>query len=193
MGAYRSPEGTGEWRRTPRQTLFAETEAEPKGQAGAEVPVLRFVRSGLSARCAGSGMETGASQSGRARGGRRKDRRNRSVGSRCEGISGRNPGLASHQDLHADSGTARLHTESEWEAAAVGHSDGARPGDPDGDPVDPGADLRSRFRGLLLWVPSWPVGPQALEEIRGHVKAGYQAVYDADLKGYFDSIPHDKL
>jgi RNA-directed DNA polymerase len=34
---------------------------------------------------------------------------------------------------------------------------------------------------------------QALEEIRGHLKAGYQAVYDADLKGYFDSIPRDKL
>src|ERR1700681_1648978 len=34
---------------------------------------------------------------------------------------------------------------------------------------------------------------QALEEIRGQVQAGYQAVYDADLKGYFDSIPHDKL
>jgi RNA-directed DNA polymerase len=34
---------------------------------------------------------------------------------------------------------------------------------------------------------------QALEEIRGHIQAGYQAVYDADLKGYFDSIPHDKL
>jgi RNA-directed DNA polymerase len=34
---------------------------------------------------------------------------------------------------------------------------------------------------------------QALEEIRGHISAGYQAVYDADLKGYFDSIPHDKL
>jgi len=34
---------------------------------------------------------------------------------------------------------------------------------------------------------------QALEEIRGHLKAGYQAVYDADLKGYFDSIPHDNL
>ena len=34
---------------------------------------------------------------------------------------------------------------------------------------------------------------QALEEIRGHLKAGYQAVYDADLKGYLDSIPHDKL
>jgi len=34
---------------------------------------------------------------------------------------------------------------------------------------------------------------QALEEIRGHLEAGYQAVYDADLKGYFDSIPHSQL
>jgi RNA-directed DNA polymerase len=34
---------------------------------------------------------------------------------------------------------------------------------------------------------------QALEEIRGHLQRGLQAVYDADLKGYFDSIPHDQL
>jgi RNA-directed DNA polymerase len=34
---------------------------------------------------------------------------------------------------------------------------------------------------------------QALEEIRGHLQAGCQAVYDADLKGYFDSIPHEQL
>jgi RNA-directed DNA polymerase len=38
-----------------------------------------------------------------------------------------------------------------------------------------------------------PKAHQALEEIRGHLKAGYQAVYDADLKGYFDSIPHEQL
>ena len=34
---------------------------------------------------------------------------------------------------------------------------------------------------------------QALKEIRGHIEAGYQAVYDADLKSYFDSIPHERL
>ena len=34
---------------------------------------------------------------------------------------------------------------------------------------------------------------QALEEIRSHLRAGYQAVYDADLKSYFDSIPHERL
>lgn len=34
---------------------------------------------------------------------------------------------------------------------------------------------------------------QALEEIRGHVKAGYQAVYDADLRSYFDTIDHQRL
>lgn len=34
---------------------------------------------------------------------------------------------------------------------------------------------------------------QALKEIRGHLQRGLQAVYDADLKGYFDSIPHEQL
>ena len=33
----------------------------------------------------------------------------------------------------------------------------------------------------------------ALMEIRGHLENGYQAVYDADLKSYFDTIEHDKL
>jgi len=33
----------------------------------------------------------------------------------------------------------------------------------------------------------------ALEAIAENLKQGYTAVYDADLKGYFDSIPHGKL
>ena len=34
---------------------------------------------------------------------------------------------------------------------------------------------------------------QALDTIKEHIRAGKRTVYDADLKGYFDSIPHDKL
>jgi RNA-directed DNA polymerase len=34
---------------------------------------------------------------------------------------------------------------------------------------------------------------QALEKIRQHLRTGKCEVYDADLEGYFDSIPHEKL
>jgi RNA-directed DNA polymerase len=34
---------------------------------------------------------------------------------------------------------------------------------------------------------------EALKKIHAYLKDGYEAVYDADLQGYFDSIPHDKL
>lgn len=34
---------------------------------------------------------------------------------------------------------------------------------------------------------------QAIDAIRQHLQAGRQEVYDADLKSYFDTIPHDQL
>jgi RNA-directed DNA polymerase len=34
---------------------------------------------------------------------------------------------------------------------------------------------------------------QALEAVRGHLQAGLDAVYDVDLKSYFDTIPHRPL
>jgi RNA-directed DNA polymerase len=34
---------------------------------------------------------------------------------------------------------------------------------------------------------------QAIDVIRRHLQDSYREVYDADLKGYFDTIPHDQL
>jgi RNA-directed DNA polymerase len=34
---------------------------------------------------------------------------------------------------------------------------------------------------------------QALQTIKDNLQAGFSVIYDADLAGYFDSIPHDKL
>src|SRR5690242_18136087 len=103
-------------------------------------------------------MGTGAGQPGSARSRRCEDRTDRSIGSGCGRIPGTTAGVVARQGLSAGSGTARLHQEGEWETAAVGDPDGAGPSSPDGDPVDPGADFRSRLQRLLLWVPAGPIG-----------------------------------
>ena len=46
---------------------------------------------------------------------------------------------------------------------------------------------------MFVRIPPGEKRASALTEIRNHVKAGFTEVYDADLKGYFDTIPHDKL
>src|SRR5215472_12368089 len=52
------------------------------------------------------------------------DRTDRGVGSRRSGIPGRNSGSAARENLPAAGGATRLHPEGEWEAEAVGDTDG---------------------------------------------------------------------
>jgi len=49
------------------------------------------------------------------------------------------------------------------------------------------------FQDCSYWFRPGRSAHQALEEIRQHLLQGKTSVYDADLKGYFDSIPHGKL
>jgi hypothetical protein len=71
-----------------------------------------------------------------------------SIGASGESLKrffGGHPTCAEEQELPTEGSTTRLHTEGEREAETVGHPDGTRPGDTDGNPVNRGADLRVRF------------------------------------------------
>src|ERR1041385_5242562 len=83
--------------------------------------------------------------------------------------------------------------ESEWKAAATGIPT-------IGDRVVQMATFlilepifEADFLGCSYGFRSGRSAHDALKEIQTHLEAGYQAVYDADLKGYFDSIPHQRL
>jgi len=49
------------------------------------------------------------------------------------------------------------------------------------------------FEAHSYWFRPKKRAHQALAAIREHLQRGFRSVYDADLKGYFDTIPHDKL
>src|SRR5207302_997161 len=54
----------------------------------------------------------------------------------------------------AGSSQASVHREGERETEAVGNPDGKGPGSTNGNPADPGADIRSGLQGLFVWVPA---------------------------------------
>src|SRR6266498_2815800 len=136
------------------ETLSFEMEAEPKGQARADVSVLHVVRPHLPGGHAVDGMAACASQP--RRGGCRwsrllvyREQRRRST---C--LVEADTRRARDQDLSANASPTGLHPQSQRKAAAIGHPHRERPRGPDGRPAHTGAYLRGRFRGLLLWVPT---------------------------------------
>ncbi len=75
----------------------------------------------------------------------------------------------------------------------AGYPHGSRSDGPGGGGERDRADLRARLRGAQLRVPAGRGCKDALRRVDQLLKAGYVYVVDADLKGYFDSIPHDRL
>src|SRR6266852_5119069 len=142
------------WQHAAGETLFAETEARPEGQAGTEVPVLRVVRPDLSERCVGSGDEAGTEQS-RSAGSRRShlraDRNARRGYGEVPGAVARG---SSYEELSTGGGAAGVHPEGERKAEAAGDSDDPRQGGADGRTVNPGADFRIGFSGLFVRIPA---------------------------------------
>ena len=69
-------------------------------------------------------------------------------------VSGGDPGDAAGRPISPFTGEAAIHTESRWEAAAIGDPDGAGPGGADGGEDCDRADLRGGLPAVQLWIPS---------------------------------------
>src|SRR6185437_12320080 len=73
---------------------------------------------------------------------------------RSRAVPGRAGLLSASGRVPSAGGTAAVHTEGGWEAAAVGDSDGTGPGGSDGGEVGAGAGVRGGFSAVLVWLPA---------------------------------------
>ena len=121
--------------------LSTETEAGPKGQTGTQVSVLHALWAHLRQADAHGGLEPGASQWRRPWRRWNEHRRGGQVRRRAGTVSRRNRDGTAPEDLSPPAGQAGVYPQGQRETETAGHSNDSRPGRPDGNVADTGADL----------------------------------------------------
>ena len=108
-----------------------------------------------------------------------------------DAVSRRDTGRPEGRPISSVTGEAAIHTESRWEAAATGDTDGKGSGGADGGEDGDRADLRGGLPAVQLWIPSeeeCDAGPGS-DPRSG--QPGHNFVVDADIQGYFDNIQRE--
>src|SRR5712692_1613518 len=97
-------------------------------------------------------MEASAQQPGSGRRGCKHAAIHR--GARSEAVSRADTGRSQNRPISSLAGEAAIHTESRWEAAAIGDTDGTGSSGADGGEAGDRADLRGGLPAQQLWIPS---------------------------------------